>query len=149
MQEKIRKIIPYILIGMATIVAVLIYLLTANKRKEYSLYLFDRTFRKDNVPPPSIIKYQDYYLYERGKAFNTNMAAFVHKNRFYAFSLKTSSHLTQFLLDCYDINNNEYLYSFYIDNASHEENLYIEDVTVKGDTVTIESRNSTTIIGLL
>lgn len=278
MQEKIRKIIPYILIGTATVVAILIYLLAANKRKEYSLYLFDRTFTKetvclpieskpkspinhyvsveqetgvqnavsfvaldsvhafvamvksdsipqssglyrydplhrkaysdsclcqfnlpdnyenalqrllaydakisripdgfvlsflhfsdvfvfdshgkmkhhlrtkDNVPPPSIIKYQDYYLYERGKAFNTNKAAFVHKNKFYAFSLKTSSHLTQFLLDCYDINNNEYLYSFYIDNVSREENLYIENVAVKGDSVTIESRNSTTIIKML
>lgn len=278
MQEKIRKIIPYILIGTATVIAILIYLLTANKRKDTSLYLFDRTFTKetvclpidskpkspvkyyvsaaqetgiqnaiafvsldsvhtfvamvksdsmpqssglyrydlqhrtvytdsclyqfnlpgnyenvfqrqlaydakisrlsdgfvlsflhfsdvfvfdkqgklrhhlktkDNVPPPSIIKYQDYYLYERGKAFNTNMAAFVHKDKFYAFSLKTSSHLTHFLLDCYDINNNEYLYSFYIDNASHEENLYIENVTVKGDTVTIGSRNCATIIKML
>ena len=100
----------------------------------------------ENVPPPSVIKYRDYYIFERGKAFNTNIASFLYEQNLYVFSLRETSQFNKYLVDCYNVKTNDYLYSFTIDNAAGEDNQKIESVTVNSDTITIESTKCVTKI---
>ena len=100
----------------------------------------------EKVASPSIIKYKNCYLFERGKTFNANIAAFLYQNSLYVFSLKTSLQLTQYIVDCYDVDLGKYNYSFYINNAVNEGNMNIRNVFVSNDTITIESSKCVTKI---
>ena len=112
-------------------------------------HLKKRIVTKENTPSPSIIKFNNFYYFERGKTYNTNIGALTIEDKLYVFSLKSQSRLSKFLVDCYDIESREYLYSFYIENAENEENMHIKNVSALGNVITIESNKSITQIKLL
>jgi hypothetical protein len=115
-----------------------------NKKGEY----VDRIKTKDNVPSPSVIRYKNYFVFERKKAYNSNFASFVYKDKIYVLSAQSISHLGKYLIDCYSFKSKEYLYSFYVSNAVEEENDYVNSLLMIGDTVTITTKNCKTILKL-
>lgn len=108
--------------------------------------LIKRIKTKDNVPPPSIITNGTFTYFERGKAFNTNRAAFIHKHTLYVFSLRNEDRQDMYLVDCYNIDGGKYEYSFWIKNVASEDNQTVENATLSGNILTIESRNCITKI---
>lgn len=121
------------------------YIYVFNKRGEYVCLL--KT--KDNVPSPSIIRYKDSFLLERGKAYNSNFASFIFKEKIYVFSAQTMRQLGKYILDCYDLKNKKYLYSFSIDNTAKEDNNYVNHLSMRGDTICVITNKSETFFKLL
>lgn len=100
---------------------------------------------KDDVPPPSIIRYKKFFVFERAKTYNSNFASFIHKNKIFVLSAQTLRNIGKYVVDCYDFKTKEYLYSFYIGNAVEEDNNYLNFLSTKEDSVTMVTDKCMTI----
>lgn len=119
------------------------------------IYIFDRKGifishlkTKDNVPVPSIIRYKDYYILERGKARTTNIASIAFRGKLYVMSFLIKRDIGKYVIDCYDINNKKYKYSFYVDNAAHEDNNFACQFELIDGKLNIITPNCKTIVRL-
>lgn len=119
------------------------------------IYIFDKKGHffshlktKDNVPVPSIIRYKEYYILERGKACSTNIASVAYNGKLYVMSFLAKRNINKYIIDCYDIYNKTYMYSFYIDNAVHEDNCLVCQFELKDNKLKIVTSNCKTLVRL-
>lgn len=96
---------------------------------------------KDNVPSPSIIQYKGYYLYERGKTFNSNYSAFVKDKYLYVLSMRVPKNTLLFTFDLYALSNGQYVGSINIDNGNRYTNLDIEDLQCRDERIFIITKD--------
>lgn len=94
----------------------------------------------DNVPCPSIIRYKEYYIYERGKAFNSNVSSFVKGQFVYVFSYRIPRMEKRFIVDVYSLETGRYQYSVNIDNKGKYANTDIDKVFSVGKEIYIDTR---------
>ena len=93
---------------------------------------------KDNVPYPSIIRYKQYYIYERGKTFNSNVASFADGEFLYVLSYRIPRREKQFVLDTYNLGTGKYQYSVCVSNGDKYSNIDIEDVFSENNAIYID-----------
>lgn len=92
----------------------------------------------DKVPFPSIIPYKNCFVYERGKAFNSNVASFVYSNVLYVFSSRVSPNSGHFVLDCYSLDTGNYIGSFNI--KSYGDNNDIRNISSSNNIINIQTK---------
>lgn len=94
---------------------------------------------KDDVPMPSIIHYKGYYLYERGRTFNSNIASFVHNGNLYVMSSRVPKTVDQFLFDIYRLDNGKYSGSFSVDGIGNFTNHDVDALDFQNGNVLVVS----------
>lgn len=94
----------------------------------------------DNVPCPSIIQYKQFYIYERGHAFNSNISSFVDGQYLYVFSYRVPKIATEFIADSYLLSTGKYQFSIRISNTGNCANTDIDRVYAVGNDVYIDTR---------
>lgn len=100
---------------------------------------------KDNVPAPSVTKYKEYEILERGSSYLTNATSFVIGEKLYVLSFLCPKRIGKYTVDCYDMGTKNYEYSFYVENDSEEDNTFVREIKVMGNVVTITTdKNKTT-----
>lgn len=103
---------------------------------------------KDNVPYPSVIKYKDYFILERGESFNSNIASFVYKDILCVFSYHAPSY-GEITVDCYNLSDGIYKESISIKNERNMDNRMIDEVVVTSKYILINSRGRITTLQCL
>lgn len=117
------------------------------------IYVFDNNGNfitviktKDNVPPPSIIQYKNYFIFERGKSFNSNVGSFVYENNVCVFSYH-SSLSGKYVIDCYDLSSGKYNGSIFISNQrSKRGNKMIDEIISTSEHILINSNGTLTTL---
>ena len=119
------------------------------------IYVFDKTGKLiknvktlDNVPAPSIIKFEDFYIFERGKTFNSNVGAFVKDNSLFVLSFRIAAP-AHYIIDKYNLHKGEYQGSFTIPNQNNMNNRDIEKLVFLHNHILIVSKNSVTTLKIL
>ncbi len=95
---------------------------------------------KDKVPCPSIIRYKQFYIYERGHAFNSNISSFVDGKCVYVFSYRTPKLIKEFMVDAYSLVTGEYKFSIRITNNGYNKNTDIDKIYAVDDNIYIDTR---------
>jgi len=116
------------------------------------IYVFDKTGKltrivktRDNVPAPSIIRYGDFYIFERGKTFNSNVGAFAKGNSLFVLSYRISTH-AHYIIDKYDLCKGKYQGSFSVLNKNNMNNKAIDKLLFLNHHVLIVSKDSATVL---
>ncbi len=94
---------------------------------------------KDNVPYPSVIQYKDYFIFERGNSFNSNLASFVYNNIVCVFSYHAPTY-GEITVDCYNLSNGKYRGSISIKNEGKVDNTMIDEIVTTSKYILISSR---------
>lgn len=94
---------------------------------------------KDNVPYPSVIQYKDYFLLERGKSFNSNIASFVYRDILCVFSYHVPSY-ERLTIDCYGLSDGMYKGSISIKVEGRMDNSMIDEVVTASKYILINLR---------
>ena len=94
----------------------------------------------DNVPLPSIVKYKNFYIFERGKSFNSNISSFVYNNTVCIFPYH-STYNKGFTIDCYSLTDGIYKGSLYIGNKDGRKvyNSMIDEIASTSKYILINS----------
>ena len=95
---------------------------------------------KDDIPHPSIIRYKNYYLYERGKTHNSNLFSCVKSDIVFVLSYRVPSNHNGFLLDRYSLSSGQYLSSIDVPGPDKTGNQDITCVWSMSDTICIKAR---------
>lgn len=95
---------------------------------------------KDNVPCPSIIRYKQFYIYERGHAFNSNISSFVDGKYVYVFSYRVPKIAAEFIADVYSLVTGKYQFSIRIANDGNCANTDIDRIYTDGNDIYIDTR---------
>lgn len=103
---------------------------------------------KDNVPYPSVIQYKDYFIFERGESFNSNIASFVYKNTLYVFSYHAPSY-GDLTVDCYNLSDGQYKGSISIKNDKKIDNRMIDEVVITPKHILISAAGKITTYSIL
>lgn len=85
---------------------------------------------------------------ERGKARTTNIASIAYREKLYVMSFLIKRNIGKYVIDCYDINDKKYEYSFCVDNAAHEDNNLACQFELIDDKLNIITPNCKTIVRL-
>ena len=86
---------------------------------------------KDRVPVPIITRFKDYFVFARGKSFNSNMGSFARGDTLYVFSYRVPAS-PGFTLDLYGIPGGDYLGSIYLEGGGEATNQDIDGVYIQG-----------------
>lgn len=103
---------------------------------------------RDKVPAPSIIKFEDYYVFERSKTFNSNMGAFANDNSVFVFSYRISTP-GHYIVDKYGLHDGEYQGSFSIANHNNLNNKDIDKIVFLGKNIIIIAKKSVTLLKII
>jgi hypothetical protein len=110
------------------------------------IYVFDKRGRYikrietlDHVPFPSIIEYNNVFVFERGKTYNSNVSSFAHKDKLYVFSYRVQLNKNKYVIDTYDLKTGQYIDSRYVDSECHKTNRDIDCLINVGKIITIKS----------
>ncbi len=94
---------------------------------------------KDDIPYPSIIRYKNYYLYERGKTHNSNLFSCVKDDIVYVLSYRVPNNHNGFLLDRYSLSSDKYLSSIDVPGPDKIDNHDITCVWSMSDTICMKA----------
>ena len=86
---------------------------------------------KDRVSVPIITRFKDYFVFARGKSFNSNMGSFARGDTLYVFSYRVPAS-PGFTLDLYGIPGGDYLGSIYLEGGGEATNQDIDGVYIQG-----------------
>ncbi len=100
---------------------------------------------KDNVPYPSIIRYKDYYVFERGATFNSNISGFIYRNKLCVFSYRTS-YENSYTIDIYELEQDKYIGSVFIQTDYNTNNQDIDQVIYLDNRILIKGMQNILIL---
>ena len=86
---------------------------------------------KDRAPVPIITRFKDYFVFARGKSFNSNMASFARADTLYVFSYRVPAS-PGFTLDLYGIPRGGYLGSIGLEGGGDASNQDVDGVYIRG-----------------
>ncbi len=87
---------------------------------------------RDRIPFPTIIRYRDYFVFERGRTFNSNMGSFARGDTLYVFSYRVPAS-PGFTLDLYGIPGGDYLGSIGLESGGEATNQDVDGVYIRGE----------------
>lgn len=85
---------------------------------------------KDRVPVPTITRFKDYFVFERGRTFNSNMASFARADTLYVFSYRVPAS-PGFTVDLYGIPRGGYLGSIGLESGGEATNQDVDGVYIR------------------
>lgn len=102
---------------------------------------------KDNVPFPSIIRYKDYFVFERGNSFNSNISSFILDDIVCIFSYHSPAN-GALTIDCYNLSDGGYKGSIFLkDNGGKiRNNAQIDEVTSISDNILVRVEGKITTL---
>ena len=103
---------------------------------------------KGNIPPPSIKHVGDYYIFDRRQTCNSNFSSFVIDSMLYVFPNQEGQNNIEYVVDCYTLNTQDYRHSFVIANKIHEGNEPFVSISIRKDTVFLQSQKCLTTFKL-
>lgn len=94
---------------------------------------------RDRIPFPTIIRYRDYFVFERGRTFNSNMASFARGDTLNVFSYRVPAS-PGFTVDLYGIPRGDYLGSTHLEGGGEATNQDIDGVYIQGRVLGVLAR---------